>query len=497
MTEPAAAQNRRNDIAAMPLRLPRYLSDWVGAQRWFSSTNRSPHLQNVGTWELPTTLPALGITVIFVRDADDTGADRKTFQVPLTYRSEAVPGMANALIATTEEGDGGTRYIYDAPHDPAFAGALLRFILEREAYPNVVDTAAHTLARGVIVPSRASFPTAPTVASSRVLQSEQSNTSIVFDLRDDNDRPLRPVICKIFRTLHAGANPDVTVQSALARTGSRCIPEPVGCIEGEWSDSQEQSGRATGHLVFAQEFLHGAQDGWQEALLSAQTGGDFGPAARRLGETTAVLHTDLARVEPPQLPTPRTMAQIVSGLLDRFREAAREVPELAELRDDVESIYARALATPWPPLQRVHGDFHLGQVLDAPGRGWMVLDFEGEPLRALHERTLPDVPLRDVAGMLRSFDYAAATVNQAHREVNPAVAGEWADRCRRAFLDGYERRSGLRVSDDDPLLVAFELDKAVYETVYETRHRPDWLALPLRAVRRIISADSRSRNDRD
>src|SRR5690606_15987686 len=135
----------------------------------------------------------------------------------------------------------------------------------------------------------------------------------------------------------------------------------------------------------------------------------------------------------------------------------------------------------WPPLQRVHGDYHLGQVLDVPDRGWVLVDFEGEPLRALHERTLPDLALRDVAGMLRSFDYAAGSVAQD----SDLDRGGWSGAARTAFLDGYAAESGVDLTASAPVLAALELDKALYEVVYEARNRPSWVGIPVAAGRSL------------
>ena len=136
----------------------------------------------------------------------------------------------------------------------------------------------------------------------------------------------------------------------------------------------------------------------------------------------------------------------------------------------------------WPALQRIHGDYHLGQVLDAPGRGWVLVDFEGEPLRPLAERTEPDLALRDVAGMLRSFDYVAGSWEQNHPGQS---AAPWAARARTAFLEGYAGAAGRDPRADAALLDALELDKALYEVVYEARNRPTWLEIPTTAIARI------------
>jgi predicted trehalose synthase len=172
----------------------------------------------------------------------------------------------------------------------------------------------------------------------------------------------------------------------------------------------------------------------------------------------------------------------------RLEAAIRDVPSLVEHKDDIQTAYATAATSDWPRLQRIHGDLHLGQILhaitesDATGAGvadrWVFIDFEGEPLRTIEERTRPEPPLRDLAGMLRSFDYAAAS--STHPE-----AGAWARRAGDAYLAGYEDAGGL--IGDHALLTAFELDKAVYEASYEARNRPSWLPIPVHAIERLTS----------
>ncbi len=144
-----------------------------------------------------------------------------------------------------------------------------------------------------------------------------------------------------------------------------------------------------------------------------------------------------------------------------------------------------------PPLQRVHGDYHLGQVLHSPTRGWVVLDFEGEPLRPLAERTRPDLALRDVAGMLRSFDYAAGQVRVSTHDAAAADAADaWARAARDAFCSGYADVAGRDPREDAALLAALELDKALYEVVYEAGNRPEWIDVPLGAVDRLLGTPS-------
>jgi predicted trehalose synthase len=167
----------------------------------------------------------------------------------------------------------------------------------------------------------------------------------------------------------------------------------------------------------------------------------------------------------------------------RAADAGRVVEDLAGREAAIAAVLERAAAAEWPAFQRIHGDYHLGQVLLVPGRGWVLLDFEGEPLRPMAERSEPDVPLRDVAGMLRSFDYVAGTLVQQGGDADRAH--RWAADARSAFLAGYEAELGASLTPYRPLLDAFELDKALYECVYEARNRPTWLPIPRDAVLRL------------
>ena len=150
-----------------------------------------------------------------------------------------------------------------------------------------------------------------------------------------------------------------------------------------------------------------------------------------------------------------------------------------------------------PNLQRIHADYHLGQVLKSGAHGWMVLDFEGEPLRPAAERSVPDVPLRDVVGMLRSLDYAAgvalvegageaAAASPRDQQRRGLEAARWAANASEAFLRGYEKETSTHINRSDPLYLALWLDKALYEVVYEIRNRPDWVRVPVAAVRQIL-----------
>lgn len=482
--------------AGQAIDLPPLLDGWVAGQRWFAGKGHSPVLQSIGQWALPTDDPDVRIACHLVLDT--ASRFRTIYQLPLTERRQPLtPDAPDALIAHTTGDDGLPRYLYDAAHDPAYAAALLGFILRRDTVR--ADDPADMAASGETAPAAAGDTTVPaspspsqsparlTVAASRVLRGEQSNTSIIIDLADADGARGRPVIVKVFRVVAAGQNPDVSVQTALARVGSRFVPDPVGAVWGEWKSPQSPA-RLGGHLAFAQEFLPGVEDAWRVALRAAAAGEDFGQEARALGIATAAVHRDLARAFPTEDSTADVVSQLCHGMRERYRLAAGEVPELAEHRAQIEAVFARAQAAAWPRLQRIHGDYHLGQVLDVPGRGWVLIDFEGEPLRPLAERSLPDIPLRDVAGMLRSFDYVGASIAPAVH-ASPATAIEWAEKSRAAFLEGYHDEAGRTLIGQEPLLAAFELDKAIYESVYESRNRPTWLPIPLQAVRRLAGAE--------
>jgi predicted trehalose synthase len=324
------------------------------------------------------------------------------------------------------------------------------------------------------------------VSTSRVLVGEQSNTSIILDLVDIVGAPSKPLICKLFRVLQHGQNPDVVVQSALSAAGSARVPGSIGYVWGQWPEPAGSAGAdgvtAAGHLAYAQEFLPGVEDAWRVALAALASGEDFSERAHSLGLATAEVHGTLAKAMGTREATEDDVCALTRSMQARHAAALSEVPALAEYEQMVISSIEAVSSARWPALQRIHGDYHLGQVLDAPGRGWVLVDFEGEPLRPLAERTQPDLALRDVAGMLRSFDYVAGSWEQEHPGRS---AASWAGEARTAFLEGYTSGNGRDPREDGPLLEALELDKALYEVVYEARNRPTWLSIPITAIARL------------
>jgi maltokinase len=450
------------------------LTDWMRRQRWYGGKGRVPVLRRVGAWELPSDEEGVTIRVLLV--LDESGSQPLLYQVPITIRPTIPRGWGHHFIGKVSDEE----FVFDGPHDPAFGRALLRMIAAGGSAIDAGVTAVGTATGFTTEVDGAEI-------SSKVLSGEQSNTSLVLQVGSGDDG--QRIICKIFRMLHHGDNPDVVLQTAISAAGSPHVPASVGFVTGEWDDSGQPNGRARGHLAFAQEFMPGVEDAWRVALHSASAGEDFTERSYALGEATAAVHETLAEALPTREPSLGDIVKMASLWHQRLAVALSEVPELAGHRDAIEAVYDAAQQdAAWPRLQRIHGDYHLGQVLSVPDRGWVLLDFEGEPLRPMYERDQPDVPLRDVAGMLRSFDYVAGSVAMSASGETAERATEWARTSREAFLDGYIARSGDDVRAHRLLLDAFEIDKAVYEAVYEKRNRPDWLPIPVTAIARLAAA---------
>ena len=463
------------DVSPTKLEL---LAGWMGRQRWYAAKGATPSLRKVWSWRLDDPAGQVGIETILV--VDDAGPAPVLYQVPLTYRRAPLEGAQQALVGTMEHSVLGRRWVYDGPHDPVYAGQLLALVLgEAVAQAGSVSDTPEPLVVGARHPS---WSARTTLRGSRVLSGEQSNTSVIFDCMDQSDAP-KPLICKVFRTLQPGENPDVTVQGALSEAGSTRVPRMVGTVSATWPSPADGKGPETGHLAFAQEFFPGTEDAWRVALRAVGAGHDFRSEAHDLGAATAEVHAMLASVLPTEPVTAEAIAAVVAGMRNRYVVAASEVPALAAHEHRIAAVFDRAVNASWPALQRIHGDYHLGQVLQVQDRGWVLLDFEGEPLRSLAERSRPDLTVRDLAGMLRSFDYAAGSWEHAHPG---GSARDWAAMAQEAFLDGYAARSGSDPREGAALLIAFQLDKALYEVVYEARNRPTWLSIPTSAVARLL-----------
>lgn len=452
------------------------IEGWMGRQRWYAAKGSTPRTRRVRSFRFDDPTGQVGIETIIV--ADESGTEPVVYQVPLTYRGAPLDGLDHALVGTMEHSILGTRWVYDACHDPVYATQLLAAILgEIKAASSTESDAVDPSITGIRHPL---WSATATVTAAKVLTGEQSNTSIILDCRLD-DGSSRPLICKLFRTLQPGTNPDVELQSALREAGNDRVPEVVGHLSGVWPDSSGEEVEAD--LAFAQEFLPGTRDAWREALDAVNADTDFSPSARALGAATAEVHVALADSFGTESTTQETGNRLMAEMGRRARSAADQARQLADYLPRIDALYADAADQPWPELQRIHGDYHLGQVLHSAERGWILLDFEGEPMRSLAERRRPDQWLRDVAGMLRSFDYAGGSAEQASPGRSARV---WVETCRTAFLEGYAEQSGTDPRTYGTVLTAFELDKALYEVVYEAANRPTWISIPLGAIDRLL-----------
>ena len=451
------------------------VTEFLGRQRWFAGKGRA--WQVAGRTTIGECAPGVRIDVVNVTYDD---GETETYQLPLSSYDTALEHLAHAFVGEEVDADGTIHHLYDALHDKEATVHWVEGIAEDRSLP------------GLAFHRDPSVDELPPGGPSIVVGAEQSNTSVIFG---------DTLILKVFRKVSAGLNPDIEVHSALAAAGSTHIAVPLGWVEGRWTD--EVGDHVTASLAMAQSFLKGATDGWELALTSVrdlyaeadlhadEVGGDFAGEAERLGAATAEVHLALARALPTGLLEGKELATMAEGMRARLDRAAVEVPQLVEHADGLRAAFDDLAALDEPvPVQRVHGDFHLGQVMRTL-EGWKLLDFEGEPARPLAERRALEPAMKDVAGMLRSFDYAARHLlaDHPHDAQREYRAAEWAGRNREAFCVGYAHAGGADPRRHPVLMRAFETDKAVYEVLYEARNRPTWLQIPMAAIRRLAAAE--------
>ena len=448
------------------------LATWLVKQRWFAGKGRTVHdLAVVADTEIIPGDPGLRHLIVTVSH----GATSDCYQLFIGYRARLPARLRHASI-----GAHAGLQIYDGLHDTALTRTLLDAIVDDRS----VGTLRFCRMPGAEIEAG---------LDSLVLTGEQSNTSLVFG---------ESAIFKVFRRVSPGPNPDLEVASALARLGSSHIAEPFGWVETRMDGTPAV-------LAILSRYLRAASDGWslaatsvrdlyatEEGTRAAEAGGDFEGEAERLGAASAQVHRDLADAFGQSELEPEAIRELAEQMYRRLDLAAAAVPELAAYADKVGDAYSDLAKLIEPvPAQRVHGDYHLGQVLRTQ-TGWVVLDFEGEPASPLAQRRARSSPLRDVAGMLRSFDYAARHQLVARPDAAPSApsapaspysslapkAADWVRRNSDAFCAGYAAAGGLDPAQNSVLLRAMLLDKAVYEVIYEARNRPAWVAIPLESI---------------
>jgi maltokinase len=457
-----------------------FLRDWLPKQRWFAGKDRGAKAVQVAT-ERVLLEGDPSLLHLFVQVEQNPAVDpipglepvadslTTMYQLLLGVRSSMPPELEHFIIGHVDD----LGWVYEASQDHDLMHTMLGWVAGEETRCDIV------------------FAVEPgakldTDAVSLVLGGEQSNTSVVFG---------EQTIMKLFRIVVPGLNPDLEVTRALTEMGNLHVPALQGWIESDVEGSVSTLG-------LLQEFLRSGSDGWALALTSVrdlfaegdlhagEVGGDFAAESERLGMATADVHSAMAQALPTGIADQHALEALAQSMRKRLDAARIAVPQLAAHAAAISAVFD-ALAKSHEPvtLQRVHGDFHLGQVMRTDN-GWVLLDFEGEPGAPIAARTALSSPLRDVAGMLRSFDYASRYLlaDQPAAAQLEYRAAEWAERNRDAFCTGYAKSAGRDPRDDDVLLRAFELDKAVYEVAYEARNRPSWVRIPLGSIERLLAA---------
>lgn len=412
----------------------------VREARWFQGKGRDGQLVSVTplSWLVPpggdvAVRPELALVAY-------PDGDSELYQLLVAYRASR--SDSDAVIG---ELDG--QWISDAPRDVEAMAAVTALL----GADTILGDADHAVTVRVVAPLPG------TDLTPRWYPGQQSNTNVFLGTAG---------LVKIFRKLEPGENRDVVITRRLREAGVEDVPDVYGWVEGTLDGVRYD-------LAAVTEQLHDPRDGWGLACDACRTGTDFTAHAAALGHALAAVHRGLASDETTIAGD--AIANQMSARLDAAAAAAGALPPyVPALRRCFDAMRGRAVR-----VQSVHGDFHLGQTLLTPD-GWRIIDFEGEPLKSFAERQAPDSVWRDVAGMTRSISYATS----AHPDPSSEDALNWLTLTREAFLGAY---CGDQTQVDGDLLSAYEADKAAYEVVYETRNRPDWVTIPLRAIQHVTA----------
>jgi maltokinase len=445
------------------------LKEWLENQRWYASKSRRVSSLELDESAILAEDPMLLLALV---QAVFATGQHELYQLPLGFRHAGEEGEPEAIAQT--EGWA----VYDALADPDQARELVRRIDAGED----LETA-----EGCLRFRRANGPVAVAEdAPVRPIGVEQSNSSLVFGSE---------LVLKVFRRLEPGINPELEMLRFLTVRGFPHIAPLRG-----WYEYEGRSLAAT--LGVAQEFLPEARDGWE--LVLEQIATDPEELLTRLGSlgtVTAEMHSVLASDanDPafvPEEPSNESLALLtatideeIERIFVRLPDDERLAPIAGRGQDVRERLAARSQLGAGGRVIRTHGDFHLGQTLYTP-RGWVIIDFEGEPARPLSERRRKRSPLRDVASMLRSFAYTTSALEILHGGSAPA---DFEQRARETFLEHYfdAVEPGLLPGGEaavSNLLTIFELEKAIYELQYELDNRPDWVTIPVAGIMRMLES---------
>lgn len=446
------------------------LRDWVQQQRWYASKARSVTgidiVESIPLREDPLLLLAL------VQTRFATGT-HELYQLPLAIAAPGeVPGGHE--IAHTDDW-----VVYDALAEPEQAHELLRRIAAADEIESEEGHFSFHPYEG--------SPNLAETSNVRLMGVEQSNSSLVFD---------DMTVLKVFRKLEPGVNPELEVLRFLTYRGYPNIAPLHG-----WYDYEGQAFAAT--LGVAQAFLPDATDGWELALEEIVTGPDtFLERIGTLGTATAQLHNTLASdaSDPafaPEEPSQEALSLLTATVDEDIERIFLRLPaddeRLAPIngrgQDVRERLASRAQIGIAGRVIRTHGDYHLGQTLYTP-RGWVIIDFEGEPARPLPERRQKRSPLRDVAGMMRSFAYVTSAVEILRGQTAPE---DFEQQARERFLACYFAAIDPTLMPAGEAAIAnllsiYELEKAIYELTYELNNRPDWIPIPVAGIARLLES---------
>lgn len=448
------------------------LNDWIVAQRWFASKTREvSHIDVVDAVALRTETPLLVLCLVEARFPAGT---HETYQVPLGLRP-ASEGWADRVIAETEGW-----VVYDALSDPAHGRELLHRMRSNSELQSGQDEFIFRWAESAGAGLGGTVDVRPVGV-------EQSNSSIVFG--DD-------LILKAFRRVEPGVNPELELLRFLS---AREFPH-IAPLAG-WYEVEGRLIDAT--LGILQEYLADGEDGWELALDELQRDPEgLLERLHDLGTVVGQMHTALGSdagnpAFAPDEPSAEALSILTADVDEQIERVFLDLPDneavapIAGRGQDVrERLAALSSVGSGGRVIRTHGDLHLGQTM-LTGRGWVILDFEGEPARPLPERRLKRSPLRDVAGMLRSFSYATAGSRLLRDHEAPE---DWEQRARERFLEGYHAAVDRNLlppgqQATEQLLSVFELEKAVYELRYELNNRPDWVSIPVAGILRLLESE--------
>lgn len=491
------------------------LPEFLPPQRWFGSKARKIHSVHLSEC-IPVPLSDAVALIAFARVEFTEGAG-ETYVLPLIAPPpESVPPGDSVVVRVPVVSDPASELpLTDALQNHEFLASVLHSILKDDSLPGEAGTLKAAPEDALLQKKLGSVDSLPP----RLLKGEQSNTSIAY-----GDQ----LILKFFRRVEEGVHPDLEIGRFLTAVAHfKNVPPLCGCLQYESRESKVAT------LGILQGFVPNRGDAWRftvESLVELFST----PAHSKhriaeqlhlmglLGKRTAELHLALASssAEPDFAPepfTPEVREAFNSAFHDlavrNFETLRLKLPELHDsigelakqvlkLEDDVllalHSVFEREIAS---VRIRIHGDYHLGQVLFT-GSDFFIIDFEGEPARPLAERRTKRCPLQDVAGMLRSFQYAAhsarltahaslAGSHQPHDHVARAAA-RWLASASNEFLRSYRGTAGdarflpANAAEFDVLLRAHLLEKAVYELGYELNNRPSWLPIPLEGIREIL-----------